>query len=256
MRFALNRPDRKSIIDFGIRFGLIFVAFSLIYLAYFFTVKKPSTDQTTPVSRASLQTKLKEHTLTIFALKDIDTYDPSTPYKIEGVRSSVDSSLKSYQEELANYTKDSPTINIDGLDGFYEQEKNALADFDRVYDELQKITIYTLDKDIGALNPVADKNEIRSRLDKSIQEIEKVRGINQNLSNKSKSDIDKSLVCIKAINKTIPENVDKLRPAVAKCDKIFLMVSRSVMQDIVLTLDTEEINQLVSRLNNLSLQLK
>jgi hypothetical protein len=248
--------NTESLKKFLFRFFIVFAVVGLIYAGYYFISKKQNKSIGPDVSKSSLSVKLTEHTLAISALQNIDPYDPSTPYKIEGLRSVVDSTLSAYKDEFSKYNELAKGKDTDNLDDFYDQENLVLSEFDNVYSNLKKLTIYSLEKDIGRLNPVADSNEIKTRLGISIEQMERVKSSSNYLSNKSKVAIAKTVVCMQKIEQKVPKNTDSLKESIEECDQLQLAASKSITKDILSSLDNDRVESLISNLSSKASQLR
>lgn len=236
--------------NFFKRVLLVFVAASIVYGGYYFLIKKPSLNPQTPVSKASLRASLNEHLLALTALREIDTNDRSTVYKLEGVRSTIDTSLNNYRNEVTKYQEVSQDLNTIDLESFVENEQSLLSAYDGNYQLLGNASNYSLSQDIGFINPETDQQEITTRTGITLTSLSDVKNA-QPVSLSSKEGLNQAMSCIENINRNPPDNASSLSKVIAKCDRIFNKSRSLILADLLRPLNTSDASKIYKDISQL-----
>lgn len=238
-------------IGFVKRTLLIFIVFGAIYSTYYFIFKKNTVEPKT-VSAASVQIALKQHALALNALSNFDAKDISAPYKIEGIRSNIDTSLDNYKKEVENFKKlagYSPAINPES---FIDNEVSILDIYDQNYTNLKNLLQYSMLSDLNSLDSSKEIDEIYARSSIATDSIQKITQ-NQALSRETLDNIKKSLNCLDIIkSKSKKKDSTGLSDLIKNCDKTYAAIKPKVIEDIIAPLKSSDFKILTKNIDILS----
>ncbi len=228
--------------------GLVLYGGYLLFTHY----HNKSTDQATP--KSVLRASLNEHLLSLSAMRDIDSSNNSTPYRLEGVRGQIDTSLKNYQKDLSKHRKTSSELNHLKLDDFTSKEEGILKTYDSNYQILKKPLSYSVSQDIGFINPATDKQEITTRAKITTDNLSQLK-ISSFLSQKTQTSLTLSINCISGIGQNPPNDQDSLVASIKKCDQLYQTTKSNMITDLTSVFRGQEAQELFTNLRKIIEQL-
>ncbi len=234
------------------RVGIVFLIFSVAYLPYFFIQQHQAKNQKAPLSKSSIRVDLNQHLIALQSLRDIDTKDISSTVRIEGLRSSIDTTRENYRKNLAAYKKKDGAIVPPNAEEFFAQEELILKKYDQNYKELKKVIQYSPDKDLNSLNLASDLAEVATRIDIATQALTNIKNQSSAISDQTKQYIDRSIACLNDIQKQARDNqADTLDEHIRSCDTTYTSARLSAITDVTQPLRTTNSEDLFGQIRDL-----
>lgn len=254
LKDVLGKIDFRKFLQ---RTLIVFIVVGGIYSAYYILIKQPSNTPKPIVSVASVQISLNQHVLAISALGDIDTNDPSTPYKIEGVRSNIDSTLENYKKEISDFQRSTGVLAVSNPESFVTQEQALLSQYDQNYKELKKLIQYSVKNDLGSLDKNSEIEEIAARSSIAFSSIVNIKQNSRALPKETIRQIDQTLTCLEEINSKAKEKkADELENLINNCSISYEKIKPLVLRDILKPLHSDKLEQLIKDMKLLLDQIK
>lgn len=256
-RQMFAKLSKHDTINFLKRVGIVLVVATLVYIPYYLLIKNNNKQSKPPISTSSVRIDLNQHLLAIQSLRNLDTTTLASAEKMEGLRNAIKTTGDNYGSNLSKYEDSPASVKLTNPRGFFKQEKVVFDLYDQSYGQLKKVIQYSVDTDLGSLNPVGEQTEIIARTDNATQSLAKISQNSSAMSHQTKQYVSLSIECLNDINKKAKsKQTDGIAQTVKTCDSIYSKARLSAISDVLKTLNTNESDNLSNQIRDVLKQLQ
>lgn len=226
--WKLERIPLKVWFRFGITLFVVGGLYFVVLRPFIF--KDPSSKQVSVQPVTTLHTDLQQHYIALSSLLLIDGSDKGIGFQIEYVLSSINSTKLESEKQTKH--------DIQAV-ALLSREREVVDAYHTAYNSLNKLLAYTIEGDLGGVNPDKEADEIATRSANAVTALENIRTTNRIISDTTLLKLQSAIDCLDTINSSAKNKESSLLPArITSCDQTYTQLRIAAVNDLTALLNT------------------
>lgn len=206
-------------------------------------------------SASTLQASLDQHKLALINLFYVDGSQPDSDISMATVWNSIDSNRADLEKAINGYSSNDQKVagERQKVLALIEQEKKLFEAYKNEYKSVDRIMQYVIGIDID-LSDVSKNNDNVSKISAATTGLDKYLQLGL-LSAETKGEISKVTACLSNMKQNLSESKqEEASKVLVLCEKQYRTLRKNTLIDINNTSNSKDLDQLVTKLGEVSLQ--